>query len=91
MLLLLHAPPPVASLSEVVSPTQKLVVPAIAAGALITDIETLEEHPAPSEYVTVDEPGIAPYTTPAFGSTVAAVVLLLVHVPPEVPLLKVEV
>jgi hypothetical protein len=48
VLLLLHPPPVVASLKVVDVPVQKFVTPAIAAGALMTDIDKVTVHPAPS-------------------------------------------
>lgn len=82
---LLHVPPAVASVSEMIDPTQTLVLPDIAAGkgftvTVITDIQPV----AVILYVIVAVPAETPVTTPVVATTVAMVVLLLVHEPPVV-------
>lgn len=45
VLLLVHDPPAVPSLSVVVCPAHTLVIPVMAAGAELTDIIILDRHP----------------------------------------------
>jgi len=85
-LLLLHAPPVVASLSIVARPTQTSETPVIDAGVgfTVTIVSTMH---LPTEYTIIDVPAATPYTFPD-TSTVAIPVLLLLHVPPPTASLK---
>jgi hypothetical protein len=49
VLLLVHAPPPVASVSGVVAPVQTVVVPVMGAAARLTVTDVVAVQPAPSE------------------------------------------
>lgn len=83
VLLLLHVPPVVASLSEVVDPTQTLVVPSIAPGSGFTVTTVVLKHVVPKMYEITAVPKLLPVTHPV-EATVATEVLLLLHVPPVV-------
>ena len=91
VLLLLHAPPPVASLRVVVPPTHILAVPAIAGGPEVTVTVSVEIQLPPREYEIVAVPTATPVTTPVVYPTVAFDVLLLVHVPPVTASLRLVV
>ena len=88
VLLLLHVPPKVASVSGVVEPTHKLAVPVIAGGPEVTFTVTVDIHDPPKEYVITEVPMATPFTMPVVSHTVAFVVLLLVQVPPPTPSLS---
>lgn len=49
VLLLLHAPPVVASVSVIVAPTHTLLLPVIAAGEVLTVTVAVVAQPVPSE------------------------------------------
>jgi hypothetical protein len=81
VLLLLHVPPAVASLSSVHEPSQTSNVPSIAViGFTVTTV--VMEQPVGNVYVIVAVPPATPPTTPVTRSTVATEVGVLVHVPP---------
>lgn len=86
VLLLLHAPPPARLLSMVALPWQNAVVPVMGNSALMLTV-VVAIHPAGVVYVIVDVPAASALTLPT-ASMVATVVLLLVHVPPSVELLR---
>ena len=79
----LHVPPVVASLSVVIRPAQALAVPVILAGATLTVIALVAVHPEEIVYTRLNVPVATPVTIPVEEPTVAFVVLLLDHVPPE--------
>lgn len=83
-LLLLHEPPPVASLSVVVCPTHTTAVPDMAAGVVFTVNVAVRKHPVPNVYVMVTVPAATPVTIPDDDPTVAVNTSLLLHVPPLV-------
>ena len=85
VLLLLHVPPGVASVSGVVDPTHTLAVPVMAGGPEVTFTVTVDIQVPPKEYVITEVPSAMPFTMPVVSPTVAFVVLLLVHVPPPMP------
>ena len=82
VLLLLHVPPVVPSLSETDEPAHTTVAPAIADGSGSTEMIFETVHPIPIEYVMVDGPDITPDMTPDAEPAVATAVALLLHVPP---------
>jgi len=90
-LLLLQVPPAVASASVVVSPTQTLLAPVIAAGCGLTVIALLVEQPPGSVYIILVEPGVPPVTTPVLPTTEAVPDAALLQVPPVTELAKVVV
>ena len=81
VLLLVHVPDGVASLSVVVNPEHTAKVPVIFAGNGLTVITLVLIQPVGNVYVIVDVPATRPLTRPVPELTVAAVVLLLLHVP----------
>jgi hypothetical protein len=86
MLLLLHAPPLVASVSVVAEPTHTPVAPDTDAGDAITDVTAVAEQPVPSVYVITVVPAAIPLTAPVPEPMAAADGLLQLHVPPAVVL-----
>jgi hypothetical protein len=78
VLLLLQVPPVVASDNVAVAPEQMLPAPVIGAGGGTTFTVVVAMH------VIIEVPNDTPYTTPLLEPTVATLVLLLVHVPPDV-------
>jgi hypothetical protein len=80
-LLLLHAPPEVASLSVVDEVAHTLNVPAIGTGVVFTVTVTVCLHPVAKAYVMIEVPNDTPVTVPDVP-TVATLVLLLAQVPP---------
>ena len=88
VLLLLHVPPMVASVSGVVEPTHTVAVPVIAGGPEVTFTVTVDIQLPPNEYVMMEVPMATPFTMPVVRPTVALVVLLLVQVPPPTPSLR---
>ena len=82
VLLVLHVPPPVPSLNVPVDPTQYADGPVTGEIAAPTVNATVVVHP-PCEYEIVVLPVATPYTTPV-TDTVAALVLLLLQIPPPV-------
>ena len=91
VLLLAHVPPAVASLKVLVAPVQALGVPLIALGDVFTVTTVVVLQLPVVVYVMVVVPAATGVTIPVFGSMVALVVVLLLHVPPVVASLKVEV
>ena len=89
--LLLHVPPPVASLNVVENPLHIVNVPVIAAGTGFTVAAAVVMQPVGKAYVIVGLPAATPVTMPLPVPTVAKPVLLLLHVPPVVPSLSVVV
>ena len=87
----LQAPPATVSASMVVVPTHTLNVPVIVAGAVFIVIILVTMHPVPREYVITLVPVPTPFTRPLREPTVAAKVLLLLHVPPPEPFERVIV
>lgn len=81
VLLLLQDPPGVAFESNVDEPAQTVLLPVIAAGAVIT-VTTFVTEQLPTVYVIVAVPGATPNTIPAVGVTAATDELLLLQVPP---------
>ena len=82
VLLLLHAPPP-ASVKVLVKPTHTVAVPEIADGSGLTVIVLVIIQPEADVYVIRGLPLATPVTTPVADATVASVILLLLHVPPD--------
>jgi hypothetical protein len=64
VLLLLHAPPPVPSLSAVVDPTHTLIVPPMPGGPDVTDTVIVDVQLPPREYVITAVPVFMPVTIP---------------------------
>jgi hypothetical protein len=79
---LLHVPPPVTSLMVAVEVTHIVDCPVTIDGKGFTVSTFVAIHPVPSVYVIVAPPGATVDSDPEEGSIVAAVVLLLLHVPP---------
>ena len=90
VLLVLHVPPGVASVSKVEEPAHTVLLPLIAAGTVIT-VTTLVAEQLPTLYVMVAVPGDTPNTMPAVGVTAATDGLLLLHVPPDTVLVRIIV
>ena len=88
-MLLLHRPPPDASVKASTRPTQTLVIPAIAAGEGLTVTAITELQPAGNVYNIAAEPGVTPVTTPVLPTTLATALLLLLQTPPAVASVKV--
>jgi hypothetical protein len=78
----LHVPPPVPSLSVMLSPVQILDEPDMADGVLFTVTMADAIQLPPSEYVTMVVPVAIPVTTPVPAPTVATDGAPDVHVPP---------
>ena len=92
VLLLLHVPEGVASLSVVVKPAQTAIVPVIDAGNGLTVTGVVMIQPVVlSVYVIVGVPAATPVTTPVALLTVASNVLLLLQLPSGVASLKLVV
>ncbi len=79
--LLVHTPPPDASLSIVDRPKHPILLPAIGAGKGFTVNTVVIGHP-PAIYVIVTVPATSPVTIPELSPIAALKGLLLVHVPP---------
>lgn len=80
---LLQAPPPVASVSDIVAPVQiGVVFPDIATGCRLT-VTTSEDEQLPRIQIMVDVPAVIPVTVPSVP-TVATVPVLLLQVTPAV-------
>ena len=71
-------------------PVQIVPAPVTAAGCAFTVTVLVEEHPVTIVYDTVVVPGATPNTTPELF-TVTMSILSLLHVPPEVVLVRVVV
>ena len=72
-------------------PSQTYVIPGNGVGIGLTATSLVVKHPPAKVYVTVVLPSVRAETTPVEASIVATVVLLLIHVPPVVALLRVVV
>jgi len=88
---LVHVPPDVVLLSEVVNPSHTKGVPVLAVGAGLTVTTVVAEQPVPAVYVIVAVPPETPVTTPVPEATVAMPVLVVVHVPGPLASLSVVV
>ena len=88
---LLHTPPLVTSLSVVVEPAQTTVTPVTAAGIGLTVIGVTTKQPVGIVYVIFGKPDATPVTVPVLEPTVASVISLLLHKPPESDSLNVVV
>jgi hypothetical protein len=80
-LLLLHAPPGIASLNVVVPPTQSVVIPVIALGNGLTVTDKVTMLPDNGVNVMVVTPAEMAVSTPVLNPMVATAALLLDHVP----------
>ncbi len=85
-LLLVHAPPAVVLLSDVLKPRHTLDAPVITAGNGLT-VTVAETENVDIAYTIVAVPAVTPVTTPAV-LMVATDVLLLLHVPPDAEMLS---
>ena len=83
VLLLLHTPPVVGSPKISVAPTQTAVLPMMGNNGF-TNIAVVAKQPDGSIYVIVTVPPAIPVTIPVNEPIVAMVLLLLLHVPPDV-------
>lgn len=81
---LVHVPPPVASVSVLVAPTQTVVPPLIAAGTAFIVAVAVARHPVANVYDIIEVPALTPVTMPVVEPMVATPVLPLVHMPPPV-------
>ena len=88
---LLHTPPVVDSVSIVLRPLHTVVVPINGAGRGLTVMVKNLAQVVGNVYIMFGLPAATPVTTPVEGFTVASPVLLDVHVPPEIELVKVMV
>lgn len=90
---LLHVPPAVRSPRVAVAPSHIVTAPGgvIAEGLAFTVNKAVALHDPPVLYVIVTFPGVTPVTIPDPEPTEATAGLLLLHVPPPVVLLNVEV
>jgi hypothetical protein len=91
VLLLLHEPPVVASLSSNAAPGHVVIFPAIADGCGVTVNTLIEAQPVPTVYVITVVPEDRAVTAPLARSIVATEALLLLQLPPPVVLLSVVV
>jgi hypothetical protein len=82
VLLLLHVPPPVPSLSVVVAPAHTVVIPVIPTGGACTATATVARQPVGRVYVINTLPVDSPVTIPVEEPTIAISVLPLLQVPP---------
>src|ERR1017187_5057910 len=87
--LLLHVPPAVISLKDVVKPAHTVSVPNMAVGNGLT-VTTCVSAQLPIVYEIVVVPADRPVTLPS-ASTVPTKVFTLVHIPPPVASVKVVV
>jgi hypothetical protein len=78
---LLHTPPEVASLSDMVEPAHMIEPPLMDEGSGLTVTTVVAMQLPPNVYVIVVVPELTPETIPD-APTVATAVLLLLHVPP---------
>lgn len=88
VLLLLHVPPDVASVSVVAVPAHMLAAPLIGEGEGKTVIDLVTVHPVPSEYVMRVVPVATPVTTPLREPTLTCAELQL-HQPPGIASVRV--
>ncbi len=89
--LLVHVPPVGVLDKLVVLPTQTVELPVMADGSGFTVIIVVVIQVVGSEYVIIAVPEATPVTTPVPETTVAILVLPLIHIPPAEPLLRVVV
>lgn len=82
ILLLLHVPNGVPSVSTAVAPKHTPTGPPIAAGSGLTVTTAVAIHVVGSVYVILTVFADTPVTAPAKNGTVATAGLLLLHVPP---------
>jgi hypothetical protein len=80
VLLLLHAPPPIASASVVQVPTHMFGLPVIGAIGLTTTVVVLVRVPLVAMITVVPPLTVAGWKSPAVGSIVATEVALLLQV-----------
>jgi len=80
-LLLLHIPPPLASLSVVLSPSQVLAVPVTEEGSEFTNTDVDVLHPVDEVKLMLTRPEDTPLTEPVNGTTDATATLPDDHVP----------
>jgi hypothetical protein len=83
VLLLLHVPPPVASVSVSDEPAHTLVPPMMDTGEGFTDMVVVVWQPVGKVYTMLARPGETPDISPVPRPAMATEVLLLVHDPPE--------
>jgi hypothetical protein len=84
-------PPPTVLLRFVVLPWHTVLLPVILVGVGFTVNTNAITQPAAVVYLMLTTPALPPVTTPLAGSTVAKLVLALLHVPPGTALLSVRV
>jgi hypothetical protein len=79
---LTHVPPPVASVTVIVLPTQTVVLPAMVSGSAFTVSVLVMIQPVGKVYVIMAVPGVPPVAIEPPMETTP--ILLLLHVPPPV-------
>ena len=82
-LLLLHAPPVIASVNWEKDPVQIFVIPVIAVGVVFIVTTAVDLQPDARVNVMVEVPVVTPFTIPVAEPMVATLGVLLVHVPPS--------
>ena len=85
---LVHTPPDTPSLNWVVNPVHTVAVPVIADGEVFTVTTVVVVHPVGNVYVIAGVPVATPVSNPVVRPIVARAPLLLLHVPPDTPLLS---
>jgi hypothetical protein len=85
---MLQVPPVGVLLNVVTELTHTAAVPAITEGTGCTVTVAVTQHPVPYAYVIIAVPAKTPVAIPVAEPIVATDVLLLLHVPPAVLLLK---
>jgi hypothetical protein len=85
---LLHTPPVDDSVRMVFRPLHTVVVPINGAGSGLTVMVENLAQVVGKVYIMFGVPAATPVTTPVEGSTVARPVLLDVHIPPDIALVK---
>ena len=88
---LVQVPPVVPSVKVIEEPAQTAASPPIEDGSGFTVMVSAVLHPVTSVYVIEVVPADTPVKVPDALTMVAAVVALLVHVPPVMPSVKEEV
>jgi hypothetical protein len=91
LLLLLHVPPPGASVSDIVPPVHTVVAPIIADGNGLTVTTVVVKQPEGKVYVIVAVPVDGPVVTKPEDETAAIPGALLPQVPDETALLNCDV
>lgn len=84
MLELVHVPPLLVSVSEIMEPVHTEPGPVIGAGDTFTVTAAVVKHPVGSEYDMTAVPGEIPVTMPVLKPIISIVGLLLLHIPPAV-------